>query len=87
MNIYLPPNGAVEDLVNTLEQLRPGMVSSRLMLEVSTEDKGLAMLLKKLADDIPDEMNAYGHKPAKIVKRGRAVRTTEKAVPADELTE
>jgi hypothetical protein len=74
MNIYVNPNGAVEDLVNTLEELRPGMVSSRMVLEISTDDKGLAALLKKLAEDMPDEVNA--DKPARAVrktKRGKAI--------------
>jgi hypothetical protein len=74
MNIYVNPNGAVEDLVNTLEELRSGMVSSRMVLEISTEDKGLAALLKKLAEDMPDEVNA--DKPARAVrktKRGKAI--------------
>lgn len=65
MNIYVTPNGAIEDLVNTLEELKPGLVSSRMVLEISTEDKGLALLLKKLASDIPDEFNA----PAPKAKR------------------
>lgn len=72
MNIYVNPNGAVEDLVNTLEELRPGMVSSRMVLEISTEDKGLAMLLKKLASEIPDDVNAPAPKK-RNVKRGKAI--------------
>jgi hypothetical protein len=60
MNIYVPPNGAVEDLVYTLEELRPGLVRSRLVLEVSTDDKSLGALLKKISEGIPDEMNADG---------------------------
>lgn len=86
MNIYLPPNGAVEDLINTLEQLKPGMVSSRLMLEVSTQDKGLAMLLKKLASNgIADEMNADPMK-VKKARKTRAARTPENT-PADGFPE
>jgi len=58
MNIYAAPNAAMEDLVNAIQELRPGMVTSRLVLEISTDDKGLAALLKRISDDIPDEMNA-----------------------------
>ncbi len=88
MNIYVPPNGAVEDLVNTLEALKPGMVSSRLVLEVSTEDKGLAMLLRKISGEIPDEMNA----DSLVAQRSRPERKTRKArtpksAPADGFPE
>lgn len=72
------PNGAVEDLVNTLEELRPGMVRSRMVLEISTEDKLLAALLNKLAEDIPDEVNAPAKKPRQT-KRGKAISLKGKA--------
>lgn len=73
MNIYVNPNGAVEDLVNTLEELRPGLVSSRMVLEISTEDKGLAALLKKLAEYIPDEVNAAPAPAKRKAKLGRSI--------------
>jgi hypothetical protein len=88
MNIYVNPNGAMEDLVNTLEELRPGMVSSRMVLEITTEDKGLAALLKKLAEDIPDEVNAgTPAKPGRKTKRGKAISLkaeATKVVPTSE---
>lgn len=74
MNIYVTPNAAVEDLVNTIEELKPGMVTSRMVLEISTEDKSLGALLKSIAEGVPDELNAAPSKRAKkIGKRGKAV--------------
>lgn len=79
MNVYLPINGDIEDLVNTLEALKPGMITSRQVLEVSTEDKSMALLLKKLSEGVEDEFNA----PTKKVRKQRKARTPEAPVNMD----
>jgi len=60
MYIYLEPNTKIEDLVNMLEEIKPGAITSRLVLEVATEDKALAMILKKMASD-PEAWTAKKH--------------------------
>lgn len=79
MNVYLPINGDIEDLVNTVEALKPGTIQSRQVLEVSTEDKSLAMLLKKLSEGVEDEFNA----PMKKVRKPRKARIPEGPVSSD----
>lgn len=86
MNIYVNMNGTMEDLVNTLEELRPGLISSRMVLEISTEDKGLAALLKKLAEDIPDEVNAPAMAVHKVKQRKAiSLKGTKPAAMVNEI--
>lgn len=66
MNIYVKPNGIMKDLVHILEELYPGKIQSRMMLEISTEDKKIGTLLKAVDIDTEDEMNAA---PMKVKRR------------------
>jgi hypothetical protein len=86
MNVYLPINGDIEDLVNTLEALKPGLVTSRQVLEVSTEDKGVAALLKKFGEGTEDEVNAAeprrAAKKPRQTKKGKTINL-KAAAPSD----
>lgn len=79
MNIYLEPNTKIEDLVNMLEEIKPGAITSRLVLEVATEDKDLATILKKMASD-PAAYTAKKHSGGRP-KRTPAVTTEVNTFP------
>jgi hypothetical protein len=49
MKVYLPAGNDVEDLINILQEVTPNLIKSRLVLEITTEDKATAVFLKSLA--------------------------------------
>lgn len=58
MNIYLPVNNRIEDFLNLLDELKPGLVTTRQVIEVQTSDKAIASLLEKIGEDAVDDLNA-----------------------------
>lgn len=66
MKIYLEPSTKMEDLVNMLEEIKPGLVKSRLVLEVDTgDDKALSNMLLRLADRPARTITSASKAPSK----------------------